>query len=183
MNSGNNITLYHGSIYEFDTIDVSKGKPYKDFGIGFYTSRSERHASSLAIRNKMIEHERTTLRGKTVNITAWLYIYKFTLDIMDLLNVKKFTVPDREWMQFVVLNRVNKTKQHKYDIVIGATANDNTRVSIQTILSAVSGRILDDRAIDALITLIEPNKLPQQYFFGSQRAADLLQLVSRRKLS
>ena len=27
--------LYHGSIYEFDKIDVNRGKMYKDFGKGF----------------------------------------------------------------------------------------------------------------------------------------------------
>jgi hypothetical protein len=53
----NLITLYHGSIYEFDKIDVNKGKPFKDFGIGFYTSRDENHAVRLALRNKQIEEQ------------------------------------------------------------------------------------------------------------------------------
>jgi len=54
---GNNITLYHGTIYEFEKIDVSKGKSNKDFGRGFYTSRDVRHAERLAIRNKCIIEE------------------------------------------------------------------------------------------------------------------------------
>ena len=28
--------LYHGTIYEFDEIDVTSGRGYKDFGKGFY---------------------------------------------------------------------------------------------------------------------------------------------------
>ena len=182
MNSNNIITLYHGSIYDFKIIDINKGKPYKDFGNGFYTSRSEPHATNFAIRNKEIETERNALRNKNIHDTAWLYIYEFDLNHLDLLNTKEFLAPDREWMQFVVLNRMNKTKQHDYDIVIGATANDNTRVSIQTVLSAANGQLLNERALDALITLIEPDNLPPQYFFGTQRAVELLQLKNRRKL-
>lgn len=30
--------LYRGTIYEFDNIDVSVGKGYKDFGKGFYAT-------------------------------------------------------------------------------------------------------------------------------------------------
>ena len=39
---GNIIKLFHGTIYEFDKIDVAKGKPFKDYGIGFYTSHDEK---------------------------------------------------------------------------------------------------------------------------------------------
>jgi len=28
--------LYHGTNIDFDTIDISKSSPYKDFGRGFY---------------------------------------------------------------------------------------------------------------------------------------------------
>ena len=40
----NIIQLYHGTIYDFDKIDVTKGKWNKDFGRGFYTSRDIGHA-------------------------------------------------------------------------------------------------------------------------------------------
>ncbi|MDR1622308.1 MAG: DUF3990 domain-containing protein [Synergistaceae bacterium] len=176
----NIITLYHGSIHDFGKIDVTRGRFNKDFGRGFYTSRDVRHAERLALRNKEIEQERYAFRGKNVSVTPLLYTYEFDLRKMDTLNVQEFAKPDREWMQFVVLNRMSKTPRHDFDIVIGATANDNTRVSIQTVLAAAGGRVLSEKAIDALIALIEPSKLPPQIFFGSQRAADLLQFRGRR---
>jgi hypothetical protein len=49
---GNIVTLFHGTIHEFDSIDVTKGKGYKDFGRGFYTSQDIHHAERLASRNK-----------------------------------------------------------------------------------------------------------------------------------
>ncbi|MDR1603286.1 MAG: DUF3990 domain-containing protein [Gracilibacteraceae bacterium] len=138
------ITLYHGTIYEFDLIDVTKGKGNKDFGRGFYTSRDIRHAERLAIRNKSIEEERSAFRGVKKSATPWLYTYELDRDELLALNVKEFAAPDREWMRFVVLNRESKSKiqQHKYDIVIGSTANDNTRAAIQTVLPLTRGEIL-----------------------------------------
>ena len=178
----NIITLFHGTIYEFDRIDVTKGKGNKDFGRGFYTSRDVSHAERLAVRNKIIEEERFALRGIKKNVIPLLNVYKLDIDDLEVLNVKEFTTADSEWMRFVVLNRENRSKvqKHDYDIVKGPTANDNTRAAIQTIVPMTKGQIMSDRAIDALIALIEPNKLPGQFFFGTQRAADLLHLTERR---
>jgi hypothetical protein len=179
---GNIIALYHGTIHEFDKIDVTKGKGHKDFGRGFYTSRDIHHAERLAFRNKKIEEERHALRGMEKDVMPWLCTYEFDLDNLEILNVKEFAAADREWMQFVVFNRENKSKiqQHEYDIVIGPTANDNTRAAIQTVIPLTKGQVLTDKAIDALIALIEPDNLPWQFFFGTQRAADLLRFNGRK---
>lgn len=178
----NIVTLYHGTINEFDKIDVTKGKGNKDFGRGFYTSHSVHHAEQLAIRNKLIEEERFLLRGIEKCVTPWLYTYEFDLDELVTLTVKRFTAANREWMKFVVLNRESNGKihEHGYDVVIGPTANDNTRAAIQAIIPLTKGQALTDKAIDTLITLIEPDNLPWQFFFGTQRAADLLRLAKRR---
>jgi len=177
----NLITLYHGTIYQFDKIDVTKGKGNKDFGRGFYTSRDVHHAKRLATRNKYIEEERFALRGMKKNVTPWLYTFEFDLDNLTSLNVKEFATADSEWMRFVVLNRESKSKdqEHEYDIVIGPTANDNTRAAIQTVMPLTKGQVMTDKAIEALIALIEPEKLPWQFFFGTQCAAELLRLIKR----
>ena len=177
----NIITLYHGTIYEFDKIDVNKGKGNKDFGRGFYTSRHVHHAERLATRNKFIEEERFALRGVKKNVTPLLYTFEFDIDNLATLNVKEFATADREWMRFVVLNRESKSKtqEHEYDIVIGPTANDNTRAAIQTVMPLTKGQVMTDKAIDTLIALIEPDNLPWQFFFGTQHSADLLRLTER----
>jgi len=176
------ITLYHGTIYEFDKIDVTKGKGNKDFGRGFYTSRDIRHAERLALRNKLIEEERFALRGLEKTVTPLLYVYSLDFNDLATLKVKEFSTIDEEWMRFMVLNRESKSKiqEHEFDIVIGPTANDNTRAAIQTVVPLTKGQVMTDKAIDALIALIEPDNLTRQYFFGTQRAADLLRLTERR---
>ena len=178
----NSITLYHGSIYEFSKIDITKGKGNKDFGRGFYTSRDIRHAERLALRNKGIEEERFALRGVKKSVIPFLYIFDLDINNLGTLNVKEFKTADKEWIKFVVLNRENRSKiqQHEYDIVTGPTANDNTRAAIQTIMPLSKGQVMTDKAIDALIALLEPDNLPWQFFFGTQRAADLLHFRGRR---
>ena len=40
--------VYHGSYTHIDTIDLSKCKPLKDFGKGFYVTKIRHHADSWA---------------------------------------------------------------------------------------------------------------------------------------
>jgi len=48
IDEGSKVLVYHGTTSLFDDIEVSKGKPYKDFGKGFYVTRTYSHAESLA---------------------------------------------------------------------------------------------------------------------------------------
>ena len=40
--------LYHGSNIDIDKIDLTKSKPYKDFGKGFYLSADKQQAQRMA---------------------------------------------------------------------------------------------------------------------------------------
>ncbi|MDR0852058.1 MAG: DUF3990 domain-containing protein [Clostridiales Family XIII bacterium] len=174
------ITLYHGSINIIDNNDITKGKPYKDFGMGFYTSESIAQATNLALRNKDIEEFRLRNTGKDEDVKAWLYKYTFDLSTLDDLSVKNFETADKEWIRFVLLNRQSSKNEHNYDVVIGPTANDNTRVTIRAFFAGAYGEIDGDDAIDKLIEMIEPERLPSQFFFGSERATKNLKLVERQ---
>jgi len=176
------ITLYHGTTHDFKEIDVLKGKPYKDFGQGFYLSKSYEHARNLADRNRRIEEIRLRAIGSETPLSVFVYEYEFDSLEMDKLNVKYFNTADREWLKFIIVNRMNRTRQHGYDIVIGPTANDDTRASIRTVMNAANGAILSDNALDLLIEMLEPNVLPEQYFFGKNNAAAMLKLMRRHEI-
>ena len=47
--------LYHGSNVDIKTIDLSKSRPYKDFGKGFYLSADETQAFRMAEQRTSIE--------------------------------------------------------------------------------------------------------------------------------
>ena len=176
------LTLYHGTTHDFKEVDVLRGKPFKDFGQGFYLSKSYEHARNLAIRNRRIEEIRMKAMGDGTQLSVFVYEYEFDPFEMDKLNVKRFNAADREWLKFIIVNRMNRTRQHDYDIVIGPTANDDTRASIRTVMNATNGAILSDNALDLLIEILEPGILPEQYFFGKNRAAAMLKLTGRYEL-
>ena len=172
------ITLYHGTIHELDSIDVGKGKSYKDFGIGFYLTENPDRAADIAKRNLRIESERAAKIGGDAPTFAYVYAYEFDTDCPGL-NHKHFAEADKDWLRFIILNRRSDKREHDYDIVTGPTANDNTRTSIRTVINAANGGI-NDTALDLLLVLLEPNSLPTQYYFGSNKAAGLLMLKDRR---
>ncbi|MDR0999530.1 MAG: DUF3990 domain-containing protein [Clostridiales bacterium] len=174
------IKLYHGTIYDFDAIDVSRGKPWKDFGRGFYASRTESQAQRLAIRNRNFENDLLVENGGRPNAQAWVYTYEFDDDNLAKLSVKEFTEPNEEWVRFVVKNRTNRKHQHDYDIVIGPTANDDTNVVVQAFMNRIYGDTNSFRAIQTFLDNILPERLPYQMFFGTKRAADLLRRIGRR---
>jgi len=175
--------LYHGSVHLFHEIDVSKGKGYKDFGKGFYTSGIKSHAVSLALRNKQIETERLRRIGMSRIITAYLYEYDFDMDLIARYNSKIFgNDADLEWAEFVDANRYCATKTHNFDIVLGATADDDTALTFGAYRNGVYGEKGSPEALTALIKHLKVEKLPPQMYFGTQKAANNLVLVKRSEI-
>jgi hypothetical protein len=173
------VTLYHGTIHDFTEIDVGRGKPFKDFGQGFYATQSRESAVNMALRNRDIELRRLNRLGITRKPTPWLYTFDLDNSKLELFNVKRFDGADKEWVRFVVLNRTNETQQHDYDVVIGATANDVTSRTAQLYMAGAYGDVGTDEAIEFFLRRIQPERLPRQFFFRTQRAANLLVLKGR----
>ncbi|GHU41785.1 hypothetical protein FACS1894111_04630 [Clostridia bacterium] len=174
--------LYHGTTHDFTTIDVTRGKPFKDFGKGFYATEVYEHARNLALRNRDIELRRLARRSISRKVIPWLYTFELDEIKLNNLNVKRFDDANKEWVQFIVLNRTNETPQHDYDVVIGATANDVTSRTAQLYMAGEFGEIDSDEAINFFLRRIHPEHLPCQFFFGTQRAANLLVFKERSVL-
>ena len=163
------ITLYHGSISQFNEVDVNEGEPYKDFGRGFYTTRVYSHAKKLALRNKRIA-EKDFKR----NFNAYIYTFEFDLNKLKNFKVKEFKEADLEWINFILANRKSKNRTHDYDVVIGPTADDDTLAVINAYFLKLYGEIGSERALSRLIEETEHEKLPEQIFFATNEAAKLL---------
>jgi hypothetical protein len=162
--------VYHGSTTLFDTIDVNKGKPYKDFGRGFYVSENPGHAKNLAIRNKMIESERYNR-----NVNAYLYTFEFDLkSTMNEFNLKEFKDADLIWMEFILANRKVRERSHNYDVVLGPTANDNTSIVLKAYFGGLYGDVGSTKAIETALEMIEADKLPPQIYFANNSATKFL---------
>lgn len=155
--------LYHGTNKDFDKIDLSKSKPNKDFGRGFYLSADYEQALNMA-QVKVEQLETGNLVVQT---------YEIADDVWDNLRVLRFDNYSEEWAKFILLNRNNPTNLlvHEYDIVIGPIANDRVGVQLWK---------YENRSID-LPTLVHNLQYMKgvtiQYFFGTERAIKLLQRI------
>lgn len=156
--------LYHGTNIDFDQIDLSKSKPNKDFGKGFYLSADLKQAQELA-------QSRVNFLGGQVVILS----YEFDASLLSNgeLKVRRFDDYSEEWAQFVLDNRNSRseTNIHDYDIVFGPIAND--RVGLQ-----LWKYINQDIDLPTLVKRLKYMKgLSTQYFFGTQRAINCLKRI------
>ena len=138
--------LYHGSNMEIDKPDLSRSKPFKDFGQGFYLSPGYEQAHALA-------------KQKTDQIIK-------TSD----LQIKIFDDYCEEWAQFVLLNRDRSHTHpaHTYDIVIGPIADDGVTYQLRRYS-------MGDISMSRLIEELRYAKgLTIQYYFGTEHALSYL---------
>jgi hypothetical protein len=170
--------LYHGTIYDFEEIDVSAGKGYKDFGKGFYATAVPSHAERLAIRNKSIAEKRQSFLKNKKGIKIQLIVaYRYNLLFSEEtagLKVKVFEKADKEWLRFILQNRKCNGCMHDYDIVIGPTADAETTTIINEYYDELEESGYSDEACDKVIAELKPENLPKQYFFRTPEAVNTL---------
>ena len=154
--------LYHGTICSFDEIDLTKSKVGKDFGCGFYLSADSKQAMELAERKMELSGEGALL----------VYEYEFDEALLqsEELSVLRFEEYSKEWAEFVLTNRKNRTRvsAHQYDIVIGPIADDAVGFQIRRF---TAGIIDMDRFIQELRYM---KGISFQYFFGTDKALKYL---------
>ncbi len=162
--------LYHGSNVEIENIDLSKCRPYKDFGQGFYLTTIKEQALQMANRVSRIY-------GGSPSVT----IFEFNENIFDHkdIRIKKFDGPMKDWALFVINNRnkgliiaedIEHNQDNKYDIVIGCIANDDLALLFRQFSNGLIG-------VDTLIKEMAYKKLTDQYSFHSGKALKYLKKV------
>lgn len=100
--------LYHGSNIAITQIDLSKSKPNKDFGQGFYLSDSEQQAIEMA-------NYKASLFGGNPIVTRFEFNEAFFSN-NNSLRIKIFKDYSEEWADFVFANREGNPTQN-FDIV------------------------------------------------------------------
>ena len=151
--------LYHGSNIQIDVIDLQKGKKGKDFGKGFYLSPSLQQAQRMA--------ELTVM--KTGQGSPIVTEYDFNEELSILLKRLDFTSYNKEWAEFVIMNRMNTSdiQAHDYDIVYGPIADDTVGATMQLFQRKFI-------SMDELIARLKFKNPKFQYFFGTSTAIKML---------
>ena len=122
------IDIYHGSDYIIEQPVLGKGKPFNDYGLGFYCTEHLELAKEWACsadKDGYANHYQLdntelsvlNLNGSEYNILNWLAI---------LLENRKFNVADglpQRAKAYLLENF--KVDYKKYDVIIGYRANDS----------------------------------------------------------
>lgn len=163
------IDLYHGSSSEFSSFDLKRGLGFKDFGKGIYLTPNKEYAEYSA--------KLSMIKKKKMGITCNdMYIYHVQVDEKKFgdMSVKRFDDVDKEWLLFVLMNRYSKNSRHDYDIVIGPVANSRLIAEISQYRLMNVPYSFVKRNIDSIMKNLHLQSVYTQYFFGSQRAVDVL---------
>jgi hypothetical protein len=132
--------VYHGSHIKVDKIELSKCKPNKDFGKGFYVTKFRNHAEEWA----KIMGEKYDTDGFVSEFE--FYENEFTKSIC---KIKHFVAYNEEWLDFVIENRNKNSEKpaHDYDIVEGPVANDKVQNTLRLYLK---GKISKEKFLKML---------------------------------
>ena len=105
--------LYHGTTEVIKHPDISFSKDYLDFGKGFYLTTFQEQAEKWAMR-KAVRKQRN----------AVINVYELR-DHLEKYKVLRFEKENEKWLDFVCACRRGEKVYEKYDIIIGAVANDD----------------------------------------------------------
>lgn len=150
------VTLYHGGSDIIEKPEIREPVRTLDFGKGFYLTSSERQA------NLWIKSHLKNNKGGYVNI----YDFDYEKAIKSL-KIKKFKGADKEWVDFVLSNRLKEGFTHDYDVVIGPVANDR----VYTQFTLFEGGIITK---ETLIKELKTYKLVDQFLFHTQKSLEEL---------
>lgn len=159
--------LYHGSNVDIQKIELSKCRPNKDFGKGFYLTSIKEQAECMALRV-----------SKMYGGTPFVNIYSFNEKVLfgGNLNVRIFEKPSEEWAKFVITNRNYKRIEtvegdnnfdSRYDIVCGPIANDDLALLFRQFSDGLI-------SVETLVNEMEFKKLTDQYSFHTEKALSYL---------
>jgi hypothetical protein len=122
--------VYHGSYLKVRTIDLTFGRPNKDFGLGFYVTKIRKLAQEWA--------DRKGADNRTKGVVSEFIFDEYIWEDTEL-NLLRFENYTEEWLDFVVTNRSNRSRKqaHDYDIVEGPIADDAVSVRVNNLVMSL----------------------------------------------
>jgi len=156
--------LYHGTNQDIDSIDLTIGSRFKDFGQGYYLTPEKETAERMA-------RKKASLFGGIPTVISYEFCRKSAS--VSELSIKVF--PERasaEWIRFIADNRNRRENYptHKFDIVIGPIADDG--VVLQ--LTNYQNQILSPEEAAARL---QDRFLDMQYYFCSSSSLKSLNKI------
>lgn len=156
--------LYHGSNTIVEKPKLVEQNRFLDFGYGFYTTTNESQAENFS--KKVVVRR----GGKPI-----MNVYEFDDNAQTDLFIKRFSAPDEDWLDFVSAHRNGSYDGIKYDVIIGAVANDDVYRTLQVYSS---GLLTKAQALEAL----KVKKLFNQYVFATEKSLGFLKFLTAKEV-
>lgn len=149
--------LYHGGLVKVEKpeILVPTMNRTNDFGVGFYTTRS---------RDQAVQWTRIRMARDGIE-SGILSQFEADDDLFtkDRLKILVFSSPTREWLHFVMANRLATATYHDYDLVAGPVANDRVYTTLTLFESSL---INEEETLNRLKTFV----LVDQILFHTEKS-------------
>lgn len=158
--------VYHGSLEEVKVPEIRMPDRPLDYGCGFYTTTSYEQAKTW-VRRKM--------KDKGCD-KGFVNIYDFDEYGAKQLRRLTFESPTKEWVEFVMANRIQKGFTHDYDLVYGPVANDRVYVAFALYEGGIIGR-------EELLKRLKTYKLVDQYLFHTETSLQFLNYLESKEIN
>lgn len=150
--------IYHGSNMIVNQPRIIEQNRFLDFGTGFYTTTNKSQAENFAIK--------VAKRRGEIPI---LNIYEIDDNLLNY-EIKEFSKPNEEWLDFVSDNRNGVCINIEYDLIIGPVANDDVYRTFQ--LYSL-GLFTKEQALETL----KIKQLYNQYVFKTETIMSNLKFI------
>jgi len=153
--------VYHGSNTIVETPNLDLSRKNLDFGPGFYTTENKDQAIEFARKVAIRKRQKPPI----VNV------YDFDIETAEkVLDIMKFSAPDRVWLDFVHENRRGTYTEKAYDLIIGHVANDDV---FETLILYEQGVLNAEQTLEAL----KIRDLYSQFVFKTEKALSSLKFI------
>jgi hypothetical protein len=154
--------LYHGSDITVEIPNLNLSRRNLDLGAVFYTTENKDQAVDFS--------QKVMIRKGRMNRSV--SVYDFNADTAEtVLDILRFTAPDRLWLNFVHQNRRGTYTGKPYDLVIGPVANDDV---FATLIVYEQGILNAEQTLETL----KVKELYSQFVFKTEKALSLLKYVN-----
>ena len=150
--------LYHGTDQLFDEFDLSKAKPFKDFGKGIYFTSDFNQAQKWAQK-----------KGDRKS-TAYIYCYAVDNHKVNDFKILELLQYDREWLEFICKSRI-EGKETDYDIIYDRIADNQYSEISDSLQKYAQNGISAEEVIEKIRW---DNPKADQYCFKNRNALSIL---------